>query len=54
MWVFFLEPGDFVNEDEIVAIIDTDKVSVDINAPTKGIIESHLAKPGNHLQIEII
>jgi 2-oxoglutarate dehydrogenase E2 component (dihydrolipoamide succinyltransferase) len=30
--------GDFVKADEVIAIIETDKVSLDINAPADGVI----------------
>jgi 2-oxoglutarate dehydrogenase E2 component (dihydrolipoamide succinyltransferase) len=32
-------PGDFVNADEVIARIETDKVTVDITAPVSGILK---------------
>merc|ERR1719499_852968 len=33
--------GDYVNVDDIVAIIETDKVSIDVRASSSGIIEDY-------------
>jgi 2-oxoglutarate dehydrogenase E2 component (dihydrolipoamide succinyltransferase) len=33
------KPGDFVQADEIIARIETDKVTVDIPAPVAGVIK---------------
>merc|ERR1719285_500211 len=35
--------GDYVNVDDIVAIIETDKVSIDVRAPSAGVIEEYHA-----------
>ncbi|PSR99312.1 hypothetical protein PHLCEN_2v4171 [Hermanssonia centrifuga] len=37
------QPGEFVNADEEVATIETDKIDVSVNAPTAGTITEHLA-----------
>ena len=37
--IFFIEPGDFVEADEVVAKIETDKVTVDIPSPKAGVIK---------------
>jgi 2-oxoglutarate dehydrogenase E2 component (dihydrolipoamide succinyltransferase) len=37
------EPGDFVNADEPIAKIETDKVTVDILAAHTGVITKYLA-----------
>ena len=34
-----LGPGDFVEADEIIARIETDKVTVDITSPEAGVIQ---------------
>merc|ERR1719357_635571 len=34
--------GDYVNVDDIVAIIETDKVSIDVRASSGGLIEEYL------------
>jgi 2-oxoglutarate dehydrogenase E2 component (dihydrolipoamide succinyltransferase) len=39
-------PGDFVQADEVVARIETDKVTVDILAPESGIIKEYFAEEG--------
>ncbi|KAE8979875.1 Dihydrolipoyllysine-residue succinyltransferase component of 2-oxoglutarate dehydrogenase complex [Phytophthora rubi] len=37
-------PGDFVEADEVVVVIETDKVSVDVRAPFSGVLEAQLAQ----------
>ncbi|CAK4649729.1 hypothetical protein LEN26_011182 [Aphanomyces euteiches] len=37
-------PGDHVEADEVVLVIETDKVSVDVRAPQAGVVETVLAK----------
>lgn len=37
------QPGEYVNADEEVATIETDKIDVSVNAPTSGTITEHLA-----------
>ena len=37
-------PGDSVDADEVVVIIETDKVSVDVRAPVSGVLEAQLAE----------
>lgn len=39
--------GDYVKADETVAVIDTDKVSVDINTKKSGVISKTFANPGD-------
>ena len=39
--------GDFVKADEVIAIIETDKVSLDINAPADGVIGKYFAGVGD-------
>ena len=34
----YIEPGDFVQADEVVAVIETDKVNVDIRSTHSGVI----------------
>jgi 2-oxoglutarate dehydrogenase E2 component (dihydrolipoamide succinyltransferase) len=36
---FVKKPGDYVEADEIIAKIETDKVTVDIPAPVSGVIK---------------
>ncbi|CAI5723715.1 unnamed protein product [Peronospora destructor] len=37
-------PGDFVETDEVVVVLETDKVSVDVRAPFSGVLEAQLAQ----------
>ncbi|POM77540.1 Dihydrolipoyllysine-residue succinyltransferase component of 2-oxoglutarate dehydrogenase complex, p, partial [Phytophthora palmivora] len=37
-------PGDFVDTDEVVVVLETDKVSVDVRAPFSGVLEAQLAQ----------
>lgn len=37
-------PGDFVEADDVVVVLETDKVSVDVRAPFAGVLEAQLAK----------
>lgn len=43
--------GDYVNEKEIVAVLETDKVSVDIRASKSGTLKTLLAKVGDELNV---
>uniref|UniRef100_A0A0G4HLM7 dihydrolipoyllysine-residue succinyltransferase n=1 Tax=Chromera velia CCMP2878 TaxID=1169474 RepID=A0A0G4HLM7_9ALVE len=43
--------GDFVAKDEVVAVIDTDKVSVDVNSPESGIVVAHAAAEGDTVEV---
>jgi 2-oxoglutarate dehydrogenase E2 component (dihydrolipoamide succinyltransferase) len=44
-------PGDFVQADEVVARIETDKVTVDILAPESGIIKEYFAAEGDTVNV---
>ncbi|EMC99635.1 hypothetical protein BAUCODRAFT_30005 [Baudoinia panamericana UAMH 10762] len=41
---FSKQPGDYVEQDEEIATIETDKIDVAVNAPTAGTIKEFLAK----------
>jgi 2-oxoglutarate dehydrogenase E2 component (dihydrolipoamide succinyltransferase) len=43
--------GDYVALDDIVAVIETDKVSVDVRASTAGILEEQLAAAGSTVEV---
>ncbi|EZG43712.1 dihydrolipoamide succinyltransferase component of 2-oxoglutarate dehydrogenase [Gregarina niphandrodes] len=43
--------GDFVEADEVVAVIDTDKISVDVNAPVSGVITAVNAAEGDTVEV---
>ena len=40
---WFIEEGEFVEADEVVAVIETDKVNVDIRADSSGVIKKFYA-----------
>jgi len=46
--------GDFVEEDEELATIETDKIDVSVNAPHSGIIQRLLASEGETVAVEQI
>lgn len=47
----FLGPGDFVDADEVIARIETDKVTVDITAPEAGVIKEYMAAEGDTVDV---
>jgi len=47
----YLEPGEFVDADEIIARIETDKVTVDIQAPIAGVIQEYFAGEGDTVEV---
>lgn len=48
---FVKNPGEFVEADEIIARIETDKVTVDITAPQAGVIEKYFAGIGDTVDV---
>merc|ERR1711990_501886 len=48
---FVKGPGDFVEADEIVARIETDKVTVDIASPEAGVIKEYMAAEGDSVDV---
>jgi len=44
-------PGEFAKADEVIAIIETDKVSVDINAPSDGVVGKFFAEVGDTVEV---
>jgi len=48
---FVKGPGEFVEADEIVARIETDKVTVDITSPEAGVIKGYLAAEGDTIEV---
>lgn len=48
---FIKSPGDFVEADEIIARIETDKVTVDITSPSAGVILEYFAKEGDTVDV---
>lgn len=48
---FVKAAGEFVEADEIVARIETDKVTVDITSPVAGVIKSYFAGEGDTVEV---
>eukprot|EP00405_Crypthecodinium_cohnii_P017621 CAMPEP_0206445882 /NCGR_PEP_ID=MMETSP0324_2-20121206/15792_1 /ASSEMBLY_ACC=CAM_ASM_000836 /TAXON_ID=2866 /ORGANISM="Crypthecodinium cohnii, Strain Seligo" /LENGTH=526 /DNA_ID=CAMNT_0053914221 /DNA_START=106 /DNA_END=1686 /DNA_ORIENTATION=+ len=46
--------GDYVKEGELIAAIETDKVSVDVSAPASGILEEILLKPDETAEVGML
>jgi len=51
VFLFFTGAGEFVEADEIVARIETDKVTVDITSPVAGVIKSYFAAEGDTIEV---
>jgi len=49
--LFSTGAGEFVEADEIVARIETDKVTVDITSPEAGVIKSYFAAEGDTVEV---
>jgi 2-oxoglutarate dehydrogenase E2 component (dihydrolipoamide succinyltransferase) len=45
------QPGDAVKADEPIASLETDKVAVEVNAPTAGVIAEHVASEGDTVSV---
>jgi biotin carboxyl carrier protein len=43
--------GDAVNVDDIIAMIETDKVTVDIRSPHSGVIEAYAVEEGSNVEV---
>lgn len=46
-----VDVGDWVNEDETVAQLETDKVTVEIKAPVAGTVTKFHANVGDNLEV---
>lgn len=46
-----LEVGEFAEVDEIIAVIETDKVKVDIRSPEQGVITKFHAELGDTVEV---
>lgn len=44
--------GEYVEEDEVVAVIETDKVSVDIKSTHSGVILKYFAGEGDTVEVD--
>jgi len=45
------QPGDAVKADEPIASLETDKVAVEVNAPTAGVLAEHVAGEGDTVSV---
>ena len=44
--------GEYVNADEVVAVIETDKVNVDIRTTEAGVITKYFANEGDTVAVD--
>lgn len=51
-FLFLADKGDYVNQDDIIVVIETDKVSVDVRAPAAGVLLETLANAGESFKIK--
>lgn len=49
---FATQEGEFVARDDIVAVIETDKVMVDIRAPADGVITKYFVQEGDVIEVD--
>lgn len=50
--IMYIEPGEYVEADEVVAVIETDKVNVDIRSPHGGVIKQYYANEGDTVAVD--
>ena len=48
---WFKQPGDAVKADEALVELETDKVTVEVNAPAAGVLKEHVAKTGDSVSV---
>ena len=51
-WSSSAEVGSPVQRDQTVAVLETDKVNVDINSPEDGILQEVYANPGDTVEVD--
>ena len=51
LFLNILGPGEFVEADECIARIETDKVTVDICSPVAGVIQKYFAGEGDTIEV---
>ncbi|KAA0174928.1 hypothetical protein FNF27_03643 [Cafeteria roenbergensis] len=44
-------PGDWVDEDEVIAMIETDKVTIDVHASCSGVVVEHKAEEQDNVEV---
>lgn len=49
---FVITPGEYVEEDEIVAVVETDKVMVDIRSPHSGVLGEYFTEEGETILVD--
>ena len=52
MLIIIIEEGEYVEADEVVAVIETDKVNVDIRTTHAGVIKKFFAKEGDTVKVD--
>ncbi|CAM9350473.1 unnamed protein product, partial [Pylaiella littoralis] len=45
------QPGDYVEVDEVVVVLETDKVSIDVRAPSAGTLVEQMAADGDIVEV---
>ena len=48
---WFKQPGDAVKADEALVELETDKVTVEVNAPAAGVLSEQLVKAGGNVSV---
>lgn len=49
---YSIQEGDFVNRDDVVALVETDKVTVDIRAPEDGVVTKFFVPEGEVIEVD--
>jgi 2-oxoglutarate dehydrogenase E2 component (dihydrolipoamide succinyltransferase) len=51
---WFKQPGDAVNADEMLCELETDKVTIEVPAPSAGVLGEHVAKSGETVGVNAL
>lgn len=51
IFIFCVDVGEFVQEDEVVVVVETDKVNVDIRTTHAGVITKYFANEGDTVSV---
>jgi 2-oxoglutarate dehydrogenase E2 component (dihydrolipoamide succinyltransferase) len=51
---WFKQPGDAVNADEMLCELETDKVTIEVPAPSAGVLGEHVAKSGDSVGVNAL
>lgn len=49
--LIIIEVGDYVNQDDVVALIETDKITIDIRCADAGVITKLYAEEGGKVEV---